>query len=415
MTIVASVLVVVGVFRLGSSDQQGWESRLAAVQLLVTQRFAAAWDNPSDRLEFARTLHEAFGAQVALLDASGNELARFGEQCDGNELRLPVERSGVLLGTVQGCFSPQSGHFAGRGAAALAAALALLWGAAALAARRITRPLTQLIAVTREMGAGNLAARVRLGRHGQGELKVLADSVNDMGRRIESQLSEQRELLAVVSHELRSPLARIRVCSELLREDPTGQAALDALDLEVAEVDSLLGKLLARSRLDFDVLHPTSVVAASLMRTAMERHGLDVATLEDTTDGAPMRLDTTLVARALDNLLDNAERHGKPPIQCRVRPARGSELRDGPATVFEVGDAGPGIGSHALPRIFDSFYRTGEARGAAAAGLGLGLALVKRIAEAHGGTAFAENAASGGAHVGFSVRESGVRPTTRSV
>ena len=83
--------------------------------------------------------------------------------------------------------------------------------AAALVARRVVRPLSLLIDTTREIGRGNLDARVRLGRHQRGELGLLADSVNDMAQRLEAQMREQRELLAAVSHEVRSPLARLRV------------------------------------------------------------------------------------------------------------------------------------------------------------------------------------------------------------
>ena len=88
-----------------------------------------------------------------------------------------------------------------------------------------------------------------------GEVGVLADAVNDMARRIERQLNDQRELLAAVSHEIRSPLARLRVLTELLRGQSRADAAtLDKVEREIVEVDDLIGKLLASSRLDFGTL-----------------------------------------------------------------------------------------------------------------------------------------------------------------
>ena len=112
---------------------------------------------------------------------------------------------------------------------------------------------------------------------------------------------------------------------------------------------------------------------------------------------AELEADPTLLARALANLLDNAARHGGGATSLQVETDP-SEVR------FVVEDAGPGIPEHVLPRVFDSFVR-GERGGASS--LGLGLALVRRIALAHGGRAFAENRHQGGARVGFSVGCSG--------
>jgi two-component system OmpR family sensor kinase len=128
-----------------------------------------------------------------------------------------------------------------------------------------------------------------------------------------------------------------------------------------------------------------------------------------------------LIARALDNLLENAERHGGGVVGCTLRveltaaattapaspaseraassaPARGAEH-----LVFEVRDAGPGFEPRTLPHVFEAFYRAGERAGPGPGSLGLGLALVQRIARAHGGHAWAENVPGGGARVAFSV------------
>lgn len=408
ITIVVTAVTVGLVFKIGGKGRGPFDWDWESAQALLAGRFERAWDDPSDRNQFAANLAQLGGAGVRLTDQAGAVLYASGPECTQSPIQLPIRRGTQTLGHATLCFGEGRGHFAGTGLIALFVALAVLWGAAAKLARRITQPLSQLIAVTREMGSGNLAARVRLGRHGSGELKVLADSVNDMGRRIERQLKDQRELLAVVSHEVRSPLARIRVCSELLRADAEGRdgsaRALDMLDQEVAEVDALLGKLLAHSRLDFEALSKTAVLPAELMTHAMKRHSLGPEALRDDVGNVTLAADVTLLARALDNVLDNAERHGRAPLRCAVRLASASEQVGGkPAVVFVVRDHGGGFSAEALPRVFDAFYRTGEAQGAAAAGLGLGLSLVKRIALAHGGTAWAMNHPDGGASVAFSV------------
>ncbi|HEX2735044.1 MAG TPA: HAMP domain-containing sensor histidine kinase [Polyangiaceae bacterium] len=402
-TIVVTALAVALVFRFGGDGESpAWHVQEASA--LLTGRFERAWDDPVDRAHFTEQLSKTVGAGVSVTDAAGAVLAHAGSECSQEPVNFEVQRGSQVLGSVHICFAQARGRVASRGLVALGVTLLMLWTAAASAARKLARPLSQLIAVTREMGAGNLGARVRLGRHGTGELKVLADSVNDMGRRIERQLRDQRELLAVVSHEVRSPLARIRVGSELIRShtdlNSPAVASLDALDQEVHEVDTLLGKLLAHSRLDFEALSKTNVAAADLVLTVLQRHGLTAASLDDESAGLRINVDSTLLSRALDNLLDNAERYGKQPIRCRIsRLTTGSTQQ----VAFEVSDRGAGFQPSTLPRVFEAFYRTGEAKGAAAAGLGLGLSLVQRIAVAHGGRAWARNLDDGGALVAFSV------------
>jgi two-component system OmpR family sensor kinase len=268
----------------------------------------------------------------------------------------------------------------------------LLWSASGLIAWRLTRPLLQVIRVTRDIRDGKLESRMALGRHA-GELGVLAESVNDMAARIEKQLADQRELLAAVSHEIRTPLGHMRILLESARERSVDPVLVGDIEREVLEVDRLVGQLLAGSRLDFGTLDRRSLQGGELAALALERAGDDAGRLEVVGDDASLAGDPTLIARALANLIDNAERHGGGLVRLAVRP-------DGGAVSFEVEDRGPGFAEGDLTRAFESFYR-GRERGHSS--LGLGLSLVRRIAIAHGGRAWAENLAGGGARVAFSV------------
>jgi signal transduction histidine kinase len=280
---------------------------------------------------------------------------------------------------------------------ACAAAGFVLWALSGIMARKVARPLWDLVLVTREIGEGKLSSRARLGRHHVGEVGVLASSINEMASRIERQLSDQKELLASVSHEIRTPLTRLRVLTEFLRDSGASEKLVHGAEIEIAEIDDLTGKLLATSRLEFEAWELLELDAAELCRSTLERLGHSNELLKLHTTDTELVADATLLGRALLNLLMNAAAHGGGPKRLCLE-------RSGDSLRFTVEDDGPGFDPADLGRVFDSFYR-GKGSGGS---LGLGLSLVRRIARAHGGDAFAENLPTGGARVGFTVR---VRPT----
>jgi signal transduction histidine kinase len=239
--------------------------------------------------------------------------------------------------------------------------------------RRLTARLERLQAGVELLGAGDLAARVRV--EGRDEVGRLAESFNRAAARIEALVGAHKSLLANASHELRTPLARIRMAVELMKDraDPARRRELEA---DIAELDALLDEILLASRLDVPAATDASEPVELLALAAEECARYDEATL----DGEPVvvRGEARLLRRLLRNLLDNARRHGAPPVEVRLR-------RAGADAELSVCDHGPGIPADERERAFLPFQRAAGA--ADGRGAGLGLALVRQIARRHGGDA----------------------------
>ena len=253
-------------------------------------------------------------------------------------------------------------------------ALALLALAVAVGAypvvRRLTLRLERLQAGVESLGAGELSARVRV--EGNDEVAQLAESFNRAAGRIEELVGAHKSLLANASHELRTPLARIRIAVELMKEtaDPKRKAELEQ---DIAELDALIDEILLASRLgalkELDRDEEVDLLALA----AEECARYDNAVLDG--QSVAVRGDPRLLRRMIRNLLENAKRHGAPPIEVRVSlTAQGAEL--------SVCDGGAGIPDSERERVFEPFHRAGAGRGT-----GLGLALVRQIARRHGGEA----------------------------
>jgi signal transduction histidine kinase len=215
---------------------------------------------------------------------------------------------------------------------------------------------------------------------GQEEIAVLAQAFNQSSERIAGLVQQQRRMLQSASHELRSPLARLRMALELLA-DPEQPAELrERLSVDAAgdveELDQLIGDLLLAARLtDSELPRDFSAVdLGPILREEAARVNAEVQTTALMIQG-----NRRMLRSLVRNLLENARRYGKDPVRLTL-------ARTGDELSLCIDDAGPGIVESERERIFEPFYRPPKHRETQDGGVGLGLALVKSIAEHHGGS-----------------------------
>ena len=253
--------------------------------------------------------------------------------------------------------------------------------------RRLTRRLEALKRGVEQFGEGQLAHRVAISGHD--EVAAVAASFNVAAERVETLVRSHQSLLANASHELRSPLARMKMAVSMLDgASPDQRERLKReIDTNVAELDALVEEVLLASRLDAksSALHAEAI---DLLALAVE----EAARVQAAVEGGPASVigDERLVRRALRNLLENARRYGGSDISVSIdRPSP-----DGGVTL-RVCDRGTGVPEAMRERIFEPFFRLpGHAE--QAGGVGLGLSLVKQIAERHGGRVRCEGRDGGG-------------------
>lgn len=252
--------------------------------------------------------------------------------------------------------------------------------------RKLTRRLELLQRGVERWGAGDLTTRVAV--QGSDEVAFLARRFNKAAERIETLVQSHKTLLANASHELRSPLARIRMGLELMEHQSTSGAAPTHFKAEIlrnlAELDQLIDEILLASRLDAQEVDLGTVESIDLSGLAAEECARVDALLDtgDNSQTVEVQGIPKLLRRAVRNLLENARRYSDGEVEIQVRS-------EGGRAVVHVSDHGPGVPPAQRERIFEPFYRlpgASERDG----GVGLGLALVRSIAERHGGTVVCE-------------------------
>ncbi len=255
--------------------------------------------------------------------------------------------------------------------------------------RRLTQRLENLRRGVERWGEGDLSTRVPVS--GTDEVAFLAQRFNKAAERIETLVKSHKSLLANASHELRSPLTRIRMGLELMgaQASPTFK---NEISRNIAELDQLIDEILLASRLDAREADVGTVEPVDLTGLAAEECARLDAELQAADDGSQtvvVQGIAKLLRRVVRNLLENARRYSNGEITVKV-------LREGDRAIVQVCDRGPGVPEAQRERIFEPFYRlpgASEHEG----GVGLGLALVRSIVQRHSGTVHCEDRPGGGA------------------
>ena len=352
------------------------------------------------RWDLAR-VHEIFQSEAILADVNGRDLVT-GE--DRSELIaagrarpfFPRNRSVVARKTENGRYwfilsipgeTIAQGNFPAGQLYVLGGVVLLCY----LLAGYLTMPLRKLQSALERFGQGDFSARA--GSRRRDELGQLARTFDQMAERIQNLVSAERRLLLDISHELRSPLARLNVAIELARSGENHGAALDRIQKESDRLNVLVGELLQATRIEVD---PQALRAHSVRLDDLLAAIVSDCSIEAAARGSSLQLyapepvtvsgDAELLRRAAENVIRNAIRYApsETPVEVHLAP-------DGTLARIEVRDYGPGVPEEALSRIFDPFYRVEGDRNRDSGGVGLGLAIARRAVELHRGKLHARN------------------------
>ncbi|MGA8531197.1 MAG: ATP-binding protein, partial [Acidobacteriaceae bacterium] len=307
------------------------------------------------------------------------------------------------------------------------AALVLQWGVALLVSglicslltRYLTAPILRLREMSQKLAAGDLSVRTGSGlAHRRDEIGDLVRDFNAMASRIEELISRQRQLISDVSHELRSPLARLNVALDLGRQRKGNDPAFEQMEEDIRILDDLIGRLLTIAKLDMSAPRVPMMeldleeVLSQVVRNAEFESKEPTGAIRFTSAGNCVVLgNAELLHSAIENVIRNAIRYTESgtSVEVRMEPENSSS---GAKVRLVVRDYGPGVPESELKNIFQPFYRLTDARDRQSGGTGLGLAIADRVVRIHGGTIRAENATPRGLRIEIvlpqaSVQESG--------
>jgi len=274
-----------------------------------------------------------------------------------------------------------------------------------LLARYLTSPIVRLRAATQKLAAGDLSARAgKPGSRGGDEIAELVRDFDVMAERLETSVKAQARLLTDISHELRSPLARLNVALALARQrtGPGAESALDRIDLEANRLNDLIGELLTIARLEAgdDSRQKLPIHMAEMLQEICSDADFEAQSRNCSVNGVigcdPVVIGSpTLLHSAIENVVRNGTRYTREGTAVEVCLERADTTIQHEA-IIRVADSGPGVPEESLSKIFRPFYRIDDARGRQTGGVGLGLAITDRVVRLHGGTVHAENRSEGG-------------------
>jgi signal transduction histidine kinase len=357
--------------------------------------------------EYLTKLHQFMGAEHYLVDSEGIDLVTGENRSDLLSNAKPPEigpvRSGdrfvitkstadekyrlVVIGPPP--LSPWT--FAPYFVLVLAVVALLCW----VLAVTIASPLRRMATAVERFGSGDLSVRLHLQR--KDEFGELARTFDTMADRIQTLMMAERRLLQDVSHELRSPLARLSFAAELVKTAPDRHVAVARLQKEIERLTDLVSALIQVTRAEGDpaARRAEQIDLSELVREIAEDCGIEALARHcqiniDSTAGIQIVGDPELVRRAIENVVRNAVRYSPESSIIHVRV-----FRSGDYARAAVRDYGPGVPDYALSKIFSPFFRVDDTRNSETGGIGLGLAIASRALQLHHGTIAASNANPG--------------------
>lgn len=410
--------------RAESQNMRVVEQAMAGGLRIVRDRIEA---DTEGRSEVLRSIQQEFEYPVEVVDIDGDAFSQSELQRlqtynavvfyieGGVKVATPVAnmREAVSFGPLPSFVGPSQGELlAGLGSILLLAALAI-----AVLLRPVARQLREVEHTATAIAEGDLTARIDSRKVPKGQ--QLAAAFNTMADRTETLLRAQRELLQAVSHDLRTPLARMRFAIDLIesaKTDEERQQRLESLDKATEELDGLVGELLSYVRMETAESHlePRSIKVGEAVEIALASHAalypaihfdVDLPALRDQV----LQADASGLQRALANLISNACRYANRCVRVSASPLEG-------LVAIDVEDDGVGIPESQRTRVLQPFVRLdNEAGSGAGRGVGLGLALVSRIVATHGGRVEIDDSSLGGCRVRtfwpHEATDDGQRPT----
>ncbi len=291
-------------------------------------------------------------------------------------------------------------------------------------ARYLTAPVVRLRTATQQLAAGDLTARAEAPpKRRRDEIAELVRDFNGMAARLEDLVNAQNRLLNDVSHELRSPLARLNVALGLARQrtGPEAQGALERIEREAERLNELIGRLLAIARLESgeEAMQRSAVNLGGMLHEICKDADFEAQSRNCRVecviaDACVVMGHAGLLHSAMENVVRNATRYTREGTEVEIRLEKAQDAK-GPEAVVRVADSGPGVPEEALHKLFRPFYRLDDARNRQTGGVGLGLAITDRTVRLHGGRVKAANRPEGGLIVEIRLPLAPVAATESSV
>jgi len=272
-------------------------------------------------------------------------------------------------------------------------------------ARYLTAPVVRLRTATQQLAAGDLTARAEAPpKRRRDEIAELVRDFNGMAARLEDLVNAQNRLLNDVSHELRSPLARLNVALGLARQrtGPEAQGALERIEREAERLNELIGRLLTIARLESgeEAVQKSAVNLEEMLHEICKDADFEAQSRNCRVkcviaDACIVMGHARLLHSAIENVVRNATRYTREGTEVEIRLEKAQDAK-GAEAVVRVTDSGPGVPEEVLHKLFRPFYRLDDARNRQTGGVGLGLAITERTVRLHGGRVKAANRPEGG-------------------